>query len=162
MSNCGQNIESSTYFFLQFHFFIKESRTLLSTIRSRDSKLLDGTNYDLTQMLLFGNSSQISSNNFKVTLIDYILSSKRFDSPLFWIKFLISISKFIQHFSFFILLLLLCFILFYFFYLPIYFFYLPMYYSCFILPGTSQYIGILRSCNLFVYFFRLYFTWSEL
>ena len=41
--------------------------------------------YDLTQTLLFGNTSQTSSNNFKIinALIDYILSSKRFDEPLF-------------------------------------------------------------------------------
>ena len=85
LCNCGQDIESSTHFFLHCPFFINERRTLLSTIRSLDSKLLDCTDYDLTQALLFGNTSQISSNNFKIinASIDYILSSKRFDEPLF-------------------------------------------------------------------------------
>ena len=85
LCNCGQDIESSTHFFRHCPFFINERCTLLSTIRSLDSKLLDYTNYDLTQTLLFGNTSQISSNNFKIinALIDYILSSKRFDEPLF-------------------------------------------------------------------------------
>ena len=46
--NCGQDIESTTHFFLHCHFFINERRTLLSTIRSLDSKLLDSTDYDLT------------------------------------------------------------------------------------------------------------------
>ena len=82
--NCGQDTESATYFFLYCLFFINGRRTLLSTIRSLDSKLLDFTDYDLTQKLLFGNTSQISSNNFKIinASIDYNLSSKRFDEPL--------------------------------------------------------------------------------
>ena len=85
LCNCGQDIESSTHFFLHFPFFINERRTLLSTTRSLDSKLLDCTDYDLTQTLLFGNTSQISSNNFKISnaSIDYILLSKRFDEPIF-------------------------------------------------------------------------------
>ena len=85
LCNCGQDIESTAHFFLHCPFFINERRTLLSTIRSLDRKLLDSTNYNLTQTLLFGNISQTSSNNFKIinASIDYILSSKRFDEPLF-------------------------------------------------------------------------------
>ena len=85
LCNCGRDIDSSTHFFLHCPFFINERRTLLSTIRSLDSKLLDCTDSDLTQPLLFGNTSQISSNNFKIinASIDYILSSKRFDEPFF-------------------------------------------------------------------------------
>ena len=80
LCNCGQDIESTTHFFLHCPFFINERRTLLSTIRSLDSKLLDFTDYDLTQTLLFGNTSQTSSSNFKIinASVDYILSSKRF------------------------------------------------------------------------------------
>ena len=79
------NLWSATHFFLHCPFFINERRTLLSTIRSLDSKLLDCTDYDLTQTLLFGNTSQTSSNNFEIinASIDYILSRKRFDEPLF-------------------------------------------------------------------------------
>ena len=85
LCNYGQNIESSIHFFLHWSFFINERRTLLSTMRSLDSKLLDCTDYDLTEALLFGNTSQISNNNFKIinASIDYILSNKRFDVPLF-------------------------------------------------------------------------------
>ena len=77
-------MESATHFFLHCPFFINEGRTHLSTILSLDSKLLDGTDYDLTQTLLFGNTTQTSSNKFKIinASIDYILSSKRFDEPL--------------------------------------------------------------------------------
>ena len=92
--NCCQDIESATYFFLHCLFFINGRRTLLSTIRSLDSKLLDFTDYNLTQKLLFGNTSQTSSNNFKIinASIDYNLSSKRFDEPLFKINSFISSS----------------------------------------------------------------------
>ena len=98
LCNCGQNTESATHFFLHCPFFINEKRTLLSTIRSLDSKLLDCTDYDLTQTLLLGNTSQTSSNNFKIidALIDYILSIKIFYEPLFKINFFISKSKFNQ------------------------------------------------------------------
>ena len=85
LCNCSQDIESATHFFLHCPFFISERRTVLSTIRRLDSKLLDFTDYDLTQTLLFGNTSWTSSNNFKIisASIDYILSSKRFDEPPF-------------------------------------------------------------------------------
>ena len=66
-------------------FFINKRSTLLSTIRSLDSKPLDCTNYDFTQRLLFDNTPQNSNINSKIinASIDYILSSKRFDDPLF-------------------------------------------------------------------------------
>ena len=55
---------------------------------------MDFTDYDLTKTLLFGKTSQASRNNFKIinASIDYILSSKRFDEPLFEINFFISSS----------------------------------------------------------------------
>ena len=83
--NCGQDIESTAHILLHCPFFFNERRTLLSTIRSLGSKLLYSTDYDLTQTLLFCNTSQTSSNNFKIinASTDYILSSKRYDEPLF-------------------------------------------------------------------------------
>ena len=103
LCNCDQSIESATHFFLQYPCFINESCTLLSTIRSLVSKLLDCTDYDLSQTLLFRNPSQTSSNNFKIikASIDYILYSKTFDKLLFKINSFISKSEFNQQFSFF-------------------------------------------------------------
>ena len=66
LCNCGQDIESTTHFFLHCPFFINERSTLLSSIPSLGSKLLDSTDYDLTQTLIFGSTSQTSSNNFKI------------------------------------------------------------------------------------------------
>ena len=90
LCNCDQNIESATHFFLHCPFFINERRPLLSTIRSLDSKLLDYIDYDLTQTLLFGNTSQTSSNNFKII-----------NAPLFKIFSFICKSELNQQFSFF-------------------------------------------------------------
>ena len=96
LSNCGQDIESSTQFFVHYPYFINERCTLLSTLRSLDSKILDYSDYNLTQTSLFGKTFQTSSNNFKIinTSIDYTLSSKKFDKPLFKINSLISKSEF--------------------------------------------------------------------
>ena len=46
-------------------------------------------------------------------MIDYILSSKRFDEPLFWINSFISKSKFNQQFSFLHIYLLLLLVILY-------------------------------------------------
>ena len=64
--NCDQDVESSTHFFIRCPLFINERRTLLNTIRSLDSILLDFTDYDLTKTLLFGNPTQTLRNNFKI------------------------------------------------------------------------------------------------
>ena len=123
-----------------------ERFTLFSTIRSFDSKLLDCTNLGLMQLLLFGNTSQILRNNFKVinASIDYILSSKRFDGALIKMNSLIRKSEFSQQFSFFIYYYFICFI------------YLFIHFNYFISPGTFQYTGIWPSCNFcfFVYILR--------
>ena len=103
LCNFCQDIESTTHFFLHCPFFFNEIRILLSTIRSLDSKLLNFSDYDHTQTLLFANTSQTSSNNFKIinASIDYILYSKTFDELLFKINSFISKSEFNQQFSFF-------------------------------------------------------------
>ena len=72
--NCGQDIESDTHFFLHCSFFINEIGTPLRTIRSLDSKLLDCTDYYLTQTLLSGNTYQTLSNNFKILAHQLIVS----------------------------------------------------------------------------------------
>ena len=86
---------SLSHFFLHCTFFINQRRTLITTLRSLDSKLLDCTDYDPTQTLLLGNTSQTLSNKFKLinASIDYI---KRFDKPLFYMNSFVSKSKFNQ------------------------------------------------------------------
>ena len=115
LCNCGQTSESATHFFIHCPFFINERRTLHSTMRSLDSKLLNCTDYDLTQTLLLGNTSQILGNNFKIVnaSIDYISSSKKFDEPLFKINSFISKSEFNELCSFFYMYVYYYYLLFY-------------------------------------------------
>ena len=143
LCNFSQDIESYTHFFLHFHFLDNERRTLLSTICRLDSNLLDCTDYALTKTLLFGNTFQTLSNNFKIinASIDYILSSKRPDEQLFQMNSLISNRNSVCSFLFIYIIIVILFI----------------YFSYFILPGIFQYIGLWRSCN-FSAFFCLYFT----
>ena len=85
----------------------------VTNIRSLSSELLDCIDYNLTQTLLFDSPSQTSSNNFKIinTSIDYLLSSKRFGEPLFYINDLISKSEFRKQF-YFLYIIIISFILF--------------------------------------------------
>ena len=64
LCNCGQDIESSTHLFVHCPFFNNKRHTLFSTTPSLVSRLLDCTDYDLTQTLLFGSTLKTSSNNF--------------------------------------------------------------------------------------------------
>ena len=82
LCNCGLDIETSTHFSLHCPFFINERRTLLSIIRRLDSKLLDCTDYDLTQRL-HNNTSQASritsqlKRNFMTPFHDWDLTAQR-------------------------------------------------------------------------------------
>ena len=62
-----------------------ELRTLLNSLANIDHTLLDNTDFSLTQILLFGNSSFKAKENAKITwnlTIDFVLSTKGFDEPL--------------------------------------------------------------------------------
>ena len=83
--NCGHDIESKTHYLLDCPLFVNEKSTLFSTLSSLDCTLLDNTDSSLTQTLLFGNTSFKSNKNLKILIatIDYILSTKKFEEPLF-------------------------------------------------------------------------------
>ena len=62
-----------------------ELRTLLNSLANIDHTLLDNTDFSLTQILLFGNTSFKAKENAKITwnlTIDFVLSTKGFDEPL--------------------------------------------------------------------------------
>ena len=98
---------------------------------------MDCTDYDPTQTLLFGNTSQTPSNKFKIinASIDSILSSNRFDKLLFYTNSFISKSEFNQEFSF---LQSTIFVFTYIFIIVI---------SYFILTDIFRYTGIWWSCD---------------
>ena len=85
LCNCRHDIESTTHFLLHSPLFVNERNTFFSTLSILDCNLLDNTDSSLTQTWLFGNASFKSNKNLKISIaaVDYILSTKRFDEPLF-------------------------------------------------------------------------------
>ena len=81
----GLDIESTAHFLLYCLTNITERRTLLSTIENTDNNLLDPCEPVLIWTLLFGSNSFDTDANINVlnATIESILSSKRFDEPLF-------------------------------------------------------------------------------
>ena len=63
---------------------VEQSLTLLNSLVNIDYTLLDNTNFLLTQILLFGNTTFNARENTKIInlTIDFILSTKRFDEPV--------------------------------------------------------------------------------
>ena len=82
--NCGNDIESAIHFFLHCPLHSNERRTLLNSLVNIDHTLLDNTDFSLTQILLFGNTTFNAIENTKIInlTIDFVLSTKRFDEPL--------------------------------------------------------------------------------
>ena len=85
LCSCGIDIESTEHLLPHCPQFFNERRILLSTIGNMNYKLLENTDSNLTQTLLFGNTSFDITDNTKIlnATINFILLTKRFDEPLF-------------------------------------------------------------------------------
>ena len=83
--SCGLDIESTVHFLLHCPTHITERRTLLSAIENIDNNLLDLCEPVLIKTLLFGSNSFDTNPNTNVlnATIEYVLSTKRFEEPLF-------------------------------------------------------------------------------
>ena len=82
--NYGNDVESVIHFFLHCPLYSNERRTLQNSLVNIDHTLLDNTDFSLTQILLFGNTTFNAIVNTKIInlTIDFVLSTKRFDEPL--------------------------------------------------------------------------------
>ena len=85
LCSCGLSIGSTSHFLLHCPIFHDKRHTLLSTLDNIDSKILESNDSYLTQTFLFGSTSFDSETNTLVlnATIDYILSTERFEQPLF-------------------------------------------------------------------------------
>ena len=83
--SCGWNTESTAYFLFHCPMYIIERRALLSNLVNIDNNLLDLCEPVLIATLLFGSNSFDTDANTNVlnATNEYILSTKRFDEPLF-------------------------------------------------------------------------------
>ena len=61
--NCGNDVESAIHFSLHCSLYSNERRTLLSSFFNIGRKLLDNTDFSLTETLLFGNTTNNQFDN---------------------------------------------------------------------------------------------------
>ena len=85
LRNCGCEVEFAVHLFLLCPLLKNERSTLFSTLCNLDSKLFDNTGSLLTNTLLFGKESLNTDQNTAIfnANMEFILSTKRFDEPLF-------------------------------------------------------------------------------
>ena len=83
--NCGQDIETPCHYLLSCPNYDVERNALLNNIRQIAPNILNYNDSQLTQILLFGDTSFNSETNTSIlnTTIDYFLSTKRFSNPIF-------------------------------------------------------------------------------
>ena len=83
--NCGTDVETTTHYLLHCPLFSDERLILINNIQNIDSNILNLNDSRFSEVLLFGNSSFNNSKKtfFINTTIEYIVSSKRFEIPLF-------------------------------------------------------------------------------
>ena len=80
--SCGNDIETSAHFLLHCPNFSNERSACLNIIGSIDRNILTGSDSQITEALLYGDSN---SNNVTSTLIvnatiDFLIATKRFDA----------------------------------------------------------------------------------
>ena len=82
---CGKDIEARNHFLLQCSLFLNERQVLMNKIRDIDSSLIDQNENFLCYAPLFGKKNMNDSENIHIlkTTIEYILSTGRFNIPLF-------------------------------------------------------------------------------
>ena len=83
--NCGTDVETTTHYLHHCPLFSDERLILINNIRNIVSNILNLNDSRFSEVLLFGNSSFNNSKNTFITntAIEYIVSSKRFEVPLF-------------------------------------------------------------------------------
>ena len=80
---CGLDIESTAHFLLHSPTYITERRTLLSAIENADNNLLDLCEPILIKTLLQNSFDTNANTNVLNATIEYVLSTKRLEEPLF-------------------------------------------------------------------------------
>ena len=85
LCTCGCDVENKCHFLLHCSNFLTERNTLLNKITHINSNILNQADATITKTLLFGNSKYSSKINLQTlnASIDFILTSKRFDEPLY-------------------------------------------------------------------------------
>ena len=82
---CGNDIESTNHFLLQCSLLLNKKQVLMNKIRDIDSSLIDQNESSVCYTLLFGKENMNDSENTHIVkaTIEFILSTERFNVPLF-------------------------------------------------------------------------------
>ena len=82
--SCGDDIETAIHYLLHCSNYSDEGRTLLEGLQSIGEKIHDKSDSQITELLLFGVSSNNDASNTYIlnATIQCILATKRFDVPL--------------------------------------------------------------------------------
>ena len=82
--SCGDDIETTIHDLLHCPNYLDERRTLLDNLQSIGENIHDKSDFQISELLLFGVSSNndVSDTCISNATIQYILATKRFDVPL--------------------------------------------------------------------------------
>ena len=85
LCSCSLSVENNVNFFLHCHHFSLQRQTLMNNIKSIDKDIIDETDSDLVNILLFGISKYQYHINSKILSfsIDFILNTERFSGQLY-------------------------------------------------------------------------------
>ena len=85
MCSCSSGIETTIHFFLHCVNFNTQRQTLFDKIATMDTNILTENEYSIVNTLLFGKPN--SENSFNKAMlnvsIEFVLSTERFNNPLF-------------------------------------------------------------------------------
>ena len=84
ISSCGNDIETSAHFLLQYPNFSNERSAFLNIIGSINRNILTRNNLQVTETLLYGdsNSDNITNTLILNATIDFLIAATRFDASL--------------------------------------------------------------------------------
>ena len=85
LCSCGNFVGSTAHFFLHCTHFSNQRLTLINKIKDIDKRIFDKNDSLITQTLLFGDEKlSITDNKYILeAAIEFLISSERFDSPLY-------------------------------------------------------------------------------
>ena len=85
LCSCNLSVENNVHFFLHCHHFSLQRQTLMNNIKSIDNDIINETDSDLVNILLFGSSEYQYHINSKILSfsIDFILNTERFSGQLY-------------------------------------------------------------------------------
>ena len=85
MCSCSSGVETTTHFFLHCANFNIQRQTLFDRITTIDKNILTENEESIINTLLFGkpNSENSVNKSILIASIEYILSTERFNEPLF-------------------------------------------------------------------------------